>query len=607
MNILKRAVLCYKNLNIFKKIMGIFVCLFVIPMCILTLSFYMGINKDVELEMRNYYELITNQHVSGINSKIDTFNRMAISIITDKNVQESLSRDYKSIYIDIDNTKAISAIMAVYFSLSNSVELNRVEIFPIKEDFPSDGQYLIHISELEEEILDLYRPFNKAEDLAVRWLSQESSDSKLYILKPIMDMYNSSRHLELLGFLKVELDKLRFFEMNHSNNMADYGMFIINELQEPVYQYFSNEHIEKRYGGIYDHSAFLNQQKKDNFISVQKDLKIKGWKLIYVFPKNIIDYKVRDTVVMLVTLTMAIIAILSIVTVIFSKRFSNRFSQLLKKMKSVKEGNLDIEMDIKGNDEVAVAERNFYEMIVKLKKLILENYVQKIAKNEAEFRALQMQINPHFLYNALETINAIASVYDCEEIGMISQKMGQIMRYSLKLGSNEFVTIEDELEHVHNYITIQNYRFDNKIGFECEIEKGMENCYILKFIFQPIVENAVLHGLEGANREFAVKITVGMCDEDILVVIKDNGIGIKPERIDYINRILMGFEADIIENRQSIGISNVNSRIKLSYGDKYGLRLKSEYGVGTRAEIRIPLKDEFESREVNIDGAAGCG
>ena len=210
-------------------------------------------------------------------------------------------------------------------------------------------------------------------------------------------------------------------------------------------------------------------------------------------------------------------------------------------------------------------------------------------QKEAQLEVLQQQINPHFLYNTFETMRGIALSEHNEKVADIVKNISEFMRYNM-YGSDGSTSLQMELQHVTNYIRIMDYRFDDKIRLTMEIPEQMRALSMPKFTLQPIVENAVLHGFTEKRADCEICISGQVQDGAARLRIVDNGCGIAADALEKINADLKEpFQPGQPRNgRVSIGIYNVNSRLKLNYGDKYGVRIFSEVGVGTTAEIEFP-------------------
>ncbi|MDO5785836.1 MAG: histidine kinase [Eubacteriales bacterium] len=212
----------------------------------------------------------------------------------------------------------------------------------------------------------------------------------------------------------------------------------------------------------------------------------------------------------------------------------------------------------------------------------------KLQERHAKYLALQNQINPHFLYNTLEAIRADALLADCENIAETTEALATFFRYTIS-NVQESVTFSDELDNVENYFTIQRCRFGDKLSMEVEIEnERLLEAKMPKLILQPLVENAIVHGLEDKIEHGTVWIIVENSDKTLFLRVKDDGVGISEEQVEKLNAQFS--RVDTIAQSGGIALRNVNSRIRLMFGEDYGLRIYSAKGVGTECSATLPLR-----------------
>ncbi|WP_219835430.1 sensor histidine kinase [Paenibacillus sp. R14(2021)] len=266
--------------------------------------------------------------------------------------------------------------------------------------------------------------------------------------------------------------------------------------------------------------------------------------------------------------------------------------RLTKSMKAVEIQNFDVGLREPGSDEIGTLERRFNSMLSRIKELIQTEYKAKIEKRTAQVKAMQAQINPHFLHNALQAIGGIALSRNVPEINDHVRAISDLFRYTIRMKA-DLVLVADELEHVNNYLQIQKLRFQDMITFTIDVDEDCLACRIPKFSLQPIVENCFMHGLEGKMDAWTIAIRVEKVLDEIEIDIADNGSGIKEERLIEIRRQL-GAATDGLENGDGMGMSNVNARIKLLFGDEYGLFISSEEHAGTTVKLLIPVLEEGE-------------
>lgn len=225
-----------------------------------------------------------------------------------------------------------------------------------------------------------------------------------------------------------------------------------------------------------------------------------------------------------------------------------------------------------------------------VKERLYGEEITRLRQKQAEYLALQNQINPHFLYNALEAIRTDALLADCEDIAETTEALASFFRYTIS-NVQEYVTFSDELDNAENYFTIQRCRFGDKISMELELEnEKLLEARMPKLILQPLLENAVSHGLEGKLGPGTVRIAVESSDRTLFLRVRDDGIGIADERVKQLNEQFAENSGAVIgQQKGGIALRNVNSRIQLMFGENYGLRIFSAGGIGTECCATLPL------------------
>jgi len=281
-------------------------------------------------------------------------------------------------------------------------------------------------------------------------------------------------------------------------------------------------------------------------------------------------------VVILVGLILAFI-----IVSIASMKITEPINKLSRLMQKVEEGNMDVLVNINRKDEIGTLGRSFNSMTRKLKTLIEEVYVNKLSRKEAELKALQAHINPHFLYNTLDVIYWSSRLENAPKTGEIVSALAKLFKLGLNKG-NEITTVEKEVEHLKSYLVIQKVRYDEEPDIVIDVDPALYGCSIIKLILQPLVENALIHGIADLReRKGKIRITGREYTDGILFEVTDNGVGMDETRIKEI------FDG-LVEDKKGYGVKNVDERIKLYFGEQYGVSIYSVKGEGTRVEVRVP-------------------
>ena len=289
----------------------------------------------------------------------------------------------------------------------------------------------------------------------------------------------------------------------------------------------------------------------------------------------------------------------------FSTYLERRFKRINHEVKHIVDKNFEIKESIGGRDEFAQIYQTIYKMSLDIKRLIAEVYQQNIEKqqlaarqNEIRFKMLSTQINPHFLFNTIETIRMKALSSGQKEIATMLRMLASLLRYNLSVKGSP-VPLSKELEAVDNYLKIQQMRFGSRVSYEVLVTGNQDDVMVLPLLIQPLVENSFTHGLEDRLSGGMIYIIINVCDspleenksqKSLDIIVKDNGCGIPEEKLQQLREKLALVKQE--DTGTSIGIENVNSRIKLYYGNEYGMKIESKTGEGTTVTLHFALKNQ---------------
>lgn len=308
------------------------------------------------------------------------------------------------------------------------------------------------------------------------------------------------------------------------------------------------------------------------------------WRLFYEVNATSFEQDFISLIQTFFIITIFILLLSLSVSVFLAKSISNPISRLSKTMQQVQNGNFNIRSDYHSQDEVGILSDNFNAMIENTNELIQTIYQKELLKQQAELKFLQFQINPHFLYNTLETINWISRIHGVPEAGEIAKALGDLMREGLR--EADFVPLENEIRNVKNYLLIQQYRYGDKIKVSINIDPSLLQVKTPKFILQPIIENAITHGVDPKIEGGTISV-FGVTDgTDTILTVEDDGVGIPADKLrNLLNENIR--KADQGKHTH-IGLLNVHKRLQLYFGSSYGLTINSEEGAGTVVIIRLP-------------------
>jgi len=412
----------------------------------------------------------------------------------------------------------------------------------------------------------------------------------LMIMKPIPD-FDNRRNLGTM-FIAVELSFMHNI-LAEIENKFHANVWMMNAKGRIIYH--NNESMiglieeEMSHYPIYNGSFQANSSEQSNIISVHEMTDF-NWLLAHSIPLKVLTERndlVRNVTILIFIIFVAISSILSVVVALNVSRPIKKLSVL---MKHVERGNFNVDLQIKTRDEIGLLARSFNSMVSRIRDLIEKNYFIEIKQREAELYALQAQINPHFMYNTLESIGASVEEGESETVVEMVTLLGRMLRFSLN-NESKLVRIFEEVQHVQDYLTIQTFRFEERVRFTIHATIEMEQWYCPKFILQPIVENAIKYGLEyrkgvhihiNVSKEFGA----GSGTDDIVFRIRDDGPGIDAERLNQLRALLKS--GKMAQGGKGVGLKNVHSRVGILFGEDYGLQLDSTEGKGMEIIIRIP-------------------
>lgn len=291
----------------------------------------------------------------------------------------------------------------------------------------------------------------------------------------------------------------------------------------------------------------------------------------------------------------AIIAVIAsiICSVVYSRAVSRPIRKLSDEMKTITLNEYSGSILESREDEIGILQDSFNHMVERNKELIAQQYQSKLEKRNAQLRALQAQINPHFMYNTLQVIGGMALDKDAPEIYSITLALSDIMRYSLNF-SKEMICLEEEIKYLQSYVMIQNERFGGKVHLDLDLAPETMQCLIPKLILQPLAENSFEHGLLNKDGDWILLVMSRVTEGgNLQILVKDNGIGFEAERLEEIQQKLDQETAHALKSGSHIGLANVHARIKLrSQSEKHGVRISSSPEHGTTVSVLMPAKWE---------------
>lgn len=412
----------------------------------------------------------------------------------------------------------------------------------------------------------------------------------------------------IYGLIKHERNGLVVININHEyfNKVLDkykdgnlyyiidgYGGFIYNENSS-----VNSIDILGNINSTRNTGYFVNREVFGDGLVLYSRLAGNDWIIAVQVPLSTIYAEINFLKYIFSTIGLISVMISILLIGMISFGFTRKIRGMVETMKKMEEGNLDIRYNARYKDEISQLGRGLNNMVDSIQKLMRNMSETEIKKREAELNALQSQINPHFLYNTLETIRMVAIVNEDRQAAHIIKVLANLFRYSINRG-REIVLIDQEVQHMSNYLEIQKIRYADKFDVKINIDPNILRCKTIKLILQPIVENAIYHGIELKPGKGKIIITGRKCDNLIVFSVEDDGLGITPEELEALNKELSAPGRK--EDKRSIGLKNVSDRIRLHFGLQYGVKIESRMNEGTMVKIIIPLIEDYEGVEENAE------
>ena len=309
-----------------------------------------------------------------------------------------------------------------------------------------------------------------------------------------------------------------------------------------------------------------------------------GWKIVGVTPLDGMSLNNIKTKLLMVFIIAFVLFILSIINSYISTRITDPIKELEKAVNEIEQGNLEVEVRSAGSYEIQHLGTSIQSMARRIRKLMNDIVAEHESKRRSEFDTLQSQINPHFLYNTLDIIVWMIENEKQSEAVKVVTALARFFRISLSKGKS-IIPVKDELEHVRNYLMIQHMRYKNKFTYDIEADEDVLELASLKLMLQPLVENAIYHGMEFMDGDGEILVRAWRREDDLYMSVSDNGLGMTQEQVEH---LFQAADHTSSGRGSGIGVKNVNERIKLYFGEEYGLRIDSEPDEGTEITIHLP-------------------
>lgn len=546
--------------------------------------------SDIMLtKTKNYSMTIETQVKNGLNITLKNLNVRVDRVVNNSYIQDvllknpNLTKEAKERYL---------SILEEHF---DPYSLDNYNIDSIDLYLKENG--VIHYGSVNYYIKDIFNSeyYKKGilHPTLLYWMGYNKETGTIDAIRLIYD----NKTFEVRGILVVRINKKYLIDTFTNYNMLEIDdMYIVNEDSQilsakdinKIGEYFKEDYSNSmnKMSGLFEHG--------DNYILYQylqseiiPSMQLDSWKVIIIINKNKIYkdiYKVQNNIIKF----MIFFILLGIaISVVISLKVTVPVKRLVGGMKKVTEGDFDVSIDYKGLKEILFLTESFNYMVSQTKELIKNVYEERMLRNEMELKALQRQMEPHFMYNTLQTISWKALENGVDEVYEMIQSLSYLLDANMERKDEKLIPVYKEILYIQAYIHLIEKQYEDKISFTLDIDEAINNYTIPKLLLQPFIENAIKHGIVNKLGPGRIEIKAFFKDENIVFKIIDDGIGLLPEKLRSIQDLIQN--SDLESTNESIALRNTYKRLKLIYGDKFSFNIKSEFHKGTEVEISIGI------------------
>ncbi|EMS73126.1 sensor histidine kinase [Ruminiclostridium cellobioparum] len=485
----------------------------------------------------------------------------------------------------VTNSVKSAASIDLYLNVNNKLYTSDYGVFSYLNTEKKNYFYKLQIQDGRFVLTNKYRQ-------NINFIKDRNYEQITFV-RPIYVLSNGNR----AGTLAVNFDK--YYLSNIIKSDSEAGSMILDSEGNIVASSVPEgkgypQNIEKEIKKLVKAEKGEGLQKVSNgeYIIVYDTSQYTGWKFVNFVPANTTMKQMaqlRDYILVLFLIMNVITA--SLFIVLMSGKIYRKLKKLIYAMKEVEKGNFGINIEHHEKDEFGYMYTSFNNMVGRIKNLFGELYEQKLLQKDAELKLLQSKINPHFIYNIFDNMNWLIQLERYQELEVLVGSVSDYFKKSLNAG-RDFISVADMLEQLKSYVQIQRIRFSNRFTCEFDFDDEIIDMNIPNFMMQPLLENAICHGIEPKAEESRIQVKGVRIEDRVFFTVEDDGVGIDQENIQKIIVFLESMEA---ESGNYFALANINKRIKLYYGAEYGLTVRSTRGAGTKVTIIIPFKKISEN------------
>lgn len=584
------------NLSIRNKLIILFIIISIIPFIALGLVIGVTVEKILgEQATKNTYQLI-DQVNATFESYITNLQNVSYLISLDTEVNSffnGMNKEEQRIREDYSIRQKMQGFTSLYPEIAGIFLINKQGEYISNELFAQSDADLTKEEWYEKAVENkgIFKIIGKPKNRNIISQINYKDNEVVTVVRAILDRETQ----EVTGVILIDL-KIRVLGEAMNNirlGLSGYLMLVDEEGQE-LYSTNNKRSIpipqEVLKGEEY--GAYQKEIGKEKMEFIYQKTPFTQWTTVGVFYVEESVAEVREIKFYLMSFVFFLCLVGVTASYYFSHSISNPITGLMSLMKRVENGNMKIQYKEQRKDEIGKLGQTFNHMISKINSLITLNELQEKQKREAELRSLQAHIKPHFLYNTLDTINWMARKHGAKDVAEVVSSLSSLFRIGLSKGK-DIILVKEEIKHIESYLRIQKARYQEKLNYEIVVDPSIEEVKILKLVLQPIVENAIYHGIKERKGAGYIKIDIKEQDDSLYLMVSDDGKGISKENVYLLKEKLHTLTILDKKEKESIdfgyGMMNVQARIKLTYGKGYGITLESNADKGTVVTIKLPV------------------
>ena len=574
------------------KINLVFVFFLVLPLLLFTAVSYYFTNQLILKQTINTMSYTYNEAIYILDRYFDAMETALGNILSNDEV-------YKLAAESIENDTVFSqrfyynAFMKRIGYINQSSQIDGIRLY-VKSDRPSiindEEIFSLNVAEQSEWYKKLNTKMNSRHWVKPGFIVEPDGEKSRFF-SYLGIIYRPDALSEPMAVLRIDIDKSKIEELLKRIKFNPETSVLLSDGKNIIYglkgngEEFEAGKLAKMQGEQAGKDWSFVKYSNIKYIFRTEMLSANGWRLNVLVPQASVLEKQQALYLTLLIALFGIAAVSYGLAYLTINSNLKRIFILNKEMKRVESGDFSHKIKPVGSDEIGELMRSFKAMTLRMEEMIDEKYRMGKEVKNAELKALQAQINPHFLYNSLDLVNCLAIEHDVPEIADMINSLVEFYKLSLNRGK-EIFSLQDEVRHVQAYVRIQNMRFEKKISLDIEEKEWLKEYSILKIILQPLVENSIMHGiLEKEDSRGVIKINFVLQGDRIYIIIKDDGVGMSKDKIDNLLK-----ETNEIKHAagSGYGVKNINERIKLYYGLEFGLEFESKENAGTVVTVSIP-------------------